>query len=281
MRRVGATGCRRLVFVGLRRRADPAPDRCDRLLPVPSGLDQCRDQARSGSRTADRARSCALDCARVRRPAAAACRSGRLTGRAASAAVFVFGPIAGRRAGRRAGLAARPAVRTDTGRLARAVAAPAVRGIALRSPLPGRPGDPRDSRCGILALRLYGQCAPTRNPIGAVGTRCAVHRPAGPDRTRITGLVDSFVTPRDPFDLASLPQYHYVPAGRFGAALDRYQVAHAGAAYAWLMTTARVSGQLRAGREDDNERAALCAHCAEPLAGLRIVPREIDGERKS
>jgi len=47
------------------------------------------------------------------------------------------------------------------------------------------------------------------------------------------------------------------------------------------MTPTKVSGQFQAGREDGNRHAAYCAHCAEPLAGLRIVQREIGGQRKS
>ena len=57
------------------------------------------------------------------------------------------------------------------------------------------------------------------------------------------------------------------------------------------MSSARVSRQLRAGDEnaghdnasndrDDLQVDPLCAHCAEPLDGLRIVHREIDGERR-
>jgi Cu2+-exporting ATPase len=42
------------------------------------------------------------------------------------------------------------------------------------------------------------------------------------------------------------------------------------------MTPTTVPGQFQAGREGDGH-ATTCAHCAEPLGGLRVVRREIDG----
>jgi Cu2+-exporting ATPase len=47
------------------------------------------------------------------------------------------------------------------------------------------------------------------------------------------------------------------------------------------MTPARVSGLFQAGQDGCSGDAAYCAHCAEPLAGMRIVQREIGGQRKS
>ena len=45
------------------------------------------------------------------------------------------------------------------------------------------------------------------------------------------------------------------------------------------MIPAEASGQFRA-HGDFDQRTALCAHCSEPLAGLRVVQRQIDGERR-
>jgi P-type Cu2+ transporter len=57
------------------------------------------------------------------------------------------------------------------------------------------------------------------------------------------------------------------------------------------MSSARISRRLPAGDDaagqhndsndsNDSQVDALCAHCADPLAGVRIVQRRIDGERK-
>jgi hypothetical protein len=39
-----------------------------------------------------------------------------------------------------------------------------------------------------------------------------------------------------------------------------------------------ISGRFQAGRDGDRDSVGACAHCAEPLAGMRVVSRNVGGE---